>query len=70
MYIRCKWNTSWTPGLFIIALLVFKDDVRKPDGVVRDTDDINAKIIRCIPDEAIISPLLWMTFERKVVSDT
>lgn len=51
------------------ALLVLKDNVRKPNYVEWNTNNINAIIIRCIPNKAIIYPLLQMTFEEKVSED-
>lgn len=54
---------------FAFASLVLKDYVRKPNSVAWDTNNINAIIVRWVPGEAIISPLLQMTFEIKVISD-
>lgn len=61
-------NVRLHSSLFV-ALLVLKDNVRKPNRVVWDTNNINAVIVGCVPNKAIISPLLQMTFERKVTSD-
>ena len=50
-------------SLVVFSLLVLKDDVRKPHGQAWDTNNIDAMIVRGVPSEAIISPLLWVTFE-------
>lgn len=54
--------------LFVIALLVLKDNVRKPNSLAWNTDNINAIIFRFVPGKTVISPLLWMTFAREVVN--
>ena len=59
----------FTPFFKSIALLVFKDNIRKPNSFAGDADYTNAIILRCIPGKAIINPLLLMTFERKVNCD-
>lgn len=42
----------------VIALLVLKDNVRKPNSLARDTNDSNVIIFRFVPGKTIISPLL------------
>ncbi len=44
--------------LFVTALLVFKDNVRKPNSIAWDTNNRNPIILRFVPGETIISPLL------------
>lgn len=65
---REKNMISLTPNPHVTALLVLKDNVRKPNSVAWDTNNIQAMIVRCVPSKAMISPLLQMAFERKVAS--
>lgn len=44
--------------LIVAALLVLKDDVRKPNGLARDADNRDAIILRFVPRKAMINPLL------------
>lgn len=46
------------PRLIVAALLVLKDDVRKPNGLARDANNRNAIILRFVPRKAMINPLL------------
>lgn len=42
----------------VIALLVLKDYVWKPNSFARDTNDSNVIIFRFVPGKTMISPLL------------
>lgn len=55
-------NSAENSGASVVALLVLKDNVRKPNGLAWDTNDCDAVVFRFIPGESIISPLLWKTF--------
>lgn len=49
---------TYNTYIFVTALLVLKDNVRKPNSLAWDTNNINAIIFRFVPGKTIISPLL------------
>lgn len=59
-----KNNTGSHTHFHKKASLVFQDDVRKPNRVVRHPDNLNAVIIAFIPGKAIIRPLLLDIWEE------
>lgn len=50
---------------FVLDSLVFQDDVRQPHGVTGDTDYTDAVVVRGVPDQSVVGPLLLATVKKR-----